>query len=53
MSVTCRTFVKGSLATAAIGVPGSAGRAYGANEKVVVGLIGCGGRGLWACRACG
>ena len=52
MAVTRRTFMKTSLATtaAATGLLGATSRVLGANEKVVVGLIGCGGRGAghWA-----
>jgi len=55
MAMTRRTFMKGSLAAtaAATGLLGSASRALGANEKVVVGLIGCGGRGAGVARSMG
>ena len=45
---TRRTFLKqGSLgaAGAALALGGGSSRAYGANERIVFGLIGCGGRG--------
>src|SRR3954452_9397692 len=40
MSITRRSFTASTVATAL-----SAARVYGANDRVRIGLIGCGGRG--------
>ena len=48
MAIGRRSFLKGSLASAAVAstVLGPTRDVRGANEKIVVGLIGCGGRGV-------
>ena len=49
---TRRSFLKKTAAAAAFGLVAT-GRAAGANERVVVGLIGCGGRGPGVAAAMG
>ena len=56
MTVTRRSFIKGSVAAtvaAAAALRAAETRAPGANDKIVVGLIGCGGRGVGVARAMG
>ncbi|MCP4454258.1 MAG: twin-arginine translocation signal domain-containing protein [Planctomycetes bacterium] len=44
-SLNRREFVTGSIGTAAALAGLSQGKSYGANEKVVMGVMGLGGRG--------
>jgi predicted dehydrogenase len=55
MSITRRDFVKDSTITAlgtslALSAGPFAGKVLGANDKIVVGVIGCGGQGRWNMR---
>jgi predicted dehydrogenase len=46
-SLNRREFVTGSIGTAAALAGLSQGKSYGANDKVIMGLMGCGGRGTY------
>lgn len=55
MSISRRDFVKDSTITAigtglALSAGPFAGRVLGANDKIVIGVIGCGGQGRWNMR---
>ncbi|MFZ2145796.1 MAG: Gfo/Idh/MocA family oxidoreductase, partial [Sedimentisphaerales bacterium] len=46
-SLNRREFMKGSIASAAAFTVFSQGRAYGANERIIIGVMGLGGRGTY------
>ncbi len=46
-SLNRREFMKGSIASAATFTVFSQGKAYGANERVIMGVMGLGGRGTY------
>jgi predicted dehydrogenase len=46
-SLNRREFMKGSIASAAAFTVFSQGKAYGANERVIIGVMGLGGRGTY------